>query len=329
MPIHDENRPAIKPYVNYGLLLINIVIFFFFFLQDPVLTRVLRRGIMDFGAVPNDIIHGENLWTLLTSMFMHADIMHLLGNMLYLWVFGDNIEDALGHTKYLIFYLLGGLAASFVHIASVYGALPTLTTVWYTDPTRIPSVGASGAISAVLGAYVLLYPKARIRTLVFYFLIHIITIPAFYYLGFWFFYQLLMGFFSITLLSSGVAFWAHIGGFAAGLVAVKVFGVSPRPRQDVTVERGPIKPLYISPKFRAPFVDAMVEEDTVRVLAELPGMEEEDVMVRVSGWELVISAEHEETGFYKRVVLPFMVSPQIDDLDFKNGVLSFTLYKRT
>ena len=138
-----------------------------------------------------------------------------------------------------------------------------------------------------------------------------------------------MGFFSITLLSSGVAFWAHIGGFAVGLVAVKVFGVSPRSRQDVTVERGPIKPLYISPKFRAPFVDVMVEKDTVRVLAELPGMEEEDVMVRVSGWELVISAEHEETGFYKRVVLPFMVSPQIHDLDFKNGVLSFTLHKRT
>ena len=325
-PIHDENRPSIKPYVNYGLLLINIVIFLFFFLQDPILTRVLYKGIWNFGAIPNDILRGENLWTLFTSMFMHADIVHLLGNMLYLWVFGDNIEDALGHTKYLIFYLVGGLAASFTHIASLFVALPSLAR---DVGFGIPCVGASGAISAILGAYMLLYPKARIRTLVFYFLIQIITVPALYYLGFWFFYQLLMGFFSITLLSSGVAFWAHIGGFAVGLVAVKVFGVSPRSKRDVAVERGPIKPLYISPKFRAPFVDVMVEEDTVRVLAELPGMEEEDVMVRVSGWELVISAEHEETGFYKRVVLPFTVSPQIHDLDFKNGVLSFTVYKRT
>ena len=322
-PIHDENRPSIKPYVNYGLLLINIVIFFFFFLQG---TLPLWKAIGFFGATPQYILEGDRPWTLLTSMFMHADIMHLLGNMLYLWVFGDNIEDALGHTKYLIFYLLGGLAASFTHIASLFVALPSLAR---DVGFGIPSVGASGAISAVLGAYMLLYPKARVRTLVFYFLIQIITVPALYYLGFWFFYQLLMGFFSITLLSSGVAFWAHIGGFAAGLAAVKVFGVSPRARRDITVERGPIKPLYISPKFRAPFVDVMVEDDTVRVLAELPGMEEEDVMVRVSGWELVISAEHGEMGFYKRVVLPFMVSPQIHDLDFKNGVLSFTLYKRT
>lgn len=286
---------------------------------------VLYRGIRDFGATPRDIIHGENLWTLLTSTFMHADIMHLLGNMVYLWVFGDNIEDALGHAKYLIFYILSGLTASFIHIASISVALPSLARVGL----GIPSVGASGAISAVLGAYILLYPRARIRTLVFYFFITIITIPAFYYLGFWFLYQLMMGFFSLTGLPSGVAFWAHIGGFVAGLVAVKIFGVRPRPRRGVMVRKEPIKPLYVNPKFRTPFVDVMVEGDRVRVLAELPGVKEEDVMVRVSGWELVISAEHGETGFYKRIVLPFMVSPEIPDFDFRNGVLSFTLHRMT
>jgi membrane associated rhomboid family serine protease/HSP20 family molecular chaperone IbpA len=326
LPIHDENRPTIKPYVNYGLLLVNVVVFFFFFLQG---TRVLENGIWDFGAIPHDIIQGKNPWTLLTSMFMHADIMHLLGNMVYLWVFGDNIEDALGHTKYLVFYLLGGLAATFAHIASVLAALPSLTRVWYIDPTRIPSVGASGAISAVLGAYILLYPRARVRTLLFSFFITIITIPALYYLGFWFLYQLLLGFFSFTGLFSGVAFWAHIGGFVAGLAVVKAFGVRPRPRRGVMARGEPFKPLYVSPRFRTPFVDVMVEGDRVKVLAELPGVEEGDVMVRVSGWELVVSAEHGETGFYKRIVLPFMVSSEIPDFDFRNGVLSFTLYKMT
>ncbi|MFQ5759025.1 MAG: rhomboid family intramembrane serine protease, partial [Candidatus Bathyarchaeia archaeon] len=329
LPIHDENKPTIRPYVNYGLLLINIVIFFFLFLQDPIRRRVLEMGIWDFGVIPRNIIQGENLWTLLTSMFMHADIMHLLGNMVYLWVFGDNIEDAVGHKKYIVFYIVGGLAASFLHIASVFTALPPLTHVGYRyiDLTGIPSVGASGAISAVLGAYMLLYPRARIRTLVFYFFITIITIPAIYYLGFWFFYQLLMGFFSLTGLYSGVAFWAHIGGFVAGLIAVKAFGVRPRPRRGIRVGGEPIRPLYVSPKFRTPFVDVMVEGDRVRVLAELPGVKEKDVMVRVSGLELVISAEHGETGFYKRIVLPFMVSPEPPDFDFRNGVLSFTLYR--
>ena len=177
--------------------------------------RVLENGIWEFGTIPRDVMQGENLWTLITSMFMHADVMHLVGNMIYLWVFGDNIEDALGHTKYIVFYILGGLAASFAHIASLFAALPSFA---YGVGFGIPSVGASGAISAVLGAYMLLYPRARIRTLVFYFLIQIITVPALYYLGFWFLYQLMMGFFSLTLLSSGVAFWAHIGGFIVGLI---------------------------------------------------------------------------------------------------------------
>ena len=325
LPIHDENRPTIKPYVNYGLLLVNVVVFFFL-LGTGSLTEDFFKV---FGAIPSYIVSGERLWALLTSMFIHADIVHLLGNMVYLWVFGDNIEDALGHAKYLIFYLLSGLAASFFHIASVFAALPSLTRVWYIDPTKMPSVGASGAISAVLGAYILLYPRARIRTLVWYFFIYIISIPALYYLGFWFLYQLVMGFFSFTGRLSGVAFWAHIGGFVAGLAAVKIFGVRPRPRRGVMVGREPIKPLYVSPGVKSPFVDVMLEGDRVRVVAELPGVEAGDVMVRVSGWELVIWAEHGETGFHKRIALPFIVSPQVRDFDFRNGVLSFTLYRMT
>ncbi|UCC33448.1 MAG: rhomboid family intramembrane serine protease [Candidatus Bathyarchaeota archaeon] len=325
-PIHDENRPTIKPYVNYVLLAVNVAIFFFFYLQDPIRMLVLESRIWEYGAIPRDIIQGENLWTLITSMFMHADMMHLFGNMIYLWVFGDNIEDALGHMRYIGFYILGGFAASFVHIASVYVALPSLTRVpygWY--PAQIPSVGASGAISAVLGAYMLLYPRARIRTLVFYFFIQIITVPALYYLGFWFFYQLMMGFFSLGGLLSGVAFWAHIGGFVAGVIGVKAFGIRTRTRLDVIADRSQVKPTYVGPKYKAPFVDAIVEGDRVRVVAELPGVDETDIQIRVSGWELVISAERGETAYYKQVVLPFTISPQVQDLDFKNGVLSFTV----
>ncbi|NIP67091.1 rhomboid family intramembrane serine protease [Candidatus Bathyarchaeota archaeon] len=321
LPIHDENRPAIKPYVNYGLLFLNVAVFFFFFLQG---IRTLKTSILNLGAVPSAILEGKELWTLFTSMFMHADPVHLFGNMIYLWVFGDNIEDALGHGRYLVFYLLGGFVASFTHIASLFVALPALSPVGLS----VPSVGASGAISAVLGAYLLLYPRAKIRTVVFYIFITVITIPAFYYLGFWFLYQLMMGFLSLTELSSGIAFWAHIGGFVAGFILVKVLGGRARGKQDVILSREPVRPLYVSPRVRTPFVDVMVEEDRVRVLAELPGVDEDDIIVRASDWELIISAEHEELRYYKRVGLPFRVSPKVQEYSFRNGVLSFALSKR-
>lgn len=321
-PIHDENRPAIRPYVTYGLLLVNVLVFFLFFLQG---IEALDFGILFLGAIPSDILVGERLWTLLTSMFMHADIMHLLGNMVYLWVFGDNIEDALGHAKYVAFYLLGGFAAGLTHIASLLVALPAIGVVGL----KFPAVGASGAISAVLGAYLFLYPKARIRTLVFYIFIHIISVPAYYYLGFWFLYQLMMGVFSLTGFSSGVAFWAHIGGFVAGLVTVMISGIKPKPMRRAVVGRRPVKPLYVPRWVRAPFVDVMLQEDRVRVLAELPGVEKKDINVDVSDWEVAISAEHEDTRYYRRIALLVRVVPQVEDFNYRNGVLSFTLKRRT
>lgn len=321
------NRPATKPYVNYALLAVNTMVFFFFLLQG---TGALEGAIGDFGAIPHFILRGERLWTLLTSMFMHADIMHLLGNMLYLWIFGDNIEDALGHVKYLFFYLAGGLAASFAHIASLFFALPSLSRSPVSfDIFGIPTVGASGAISAVLGAYVFLYPRAKVLTLVFYFFIRIVTVPAYFYLGFWFLYQLMMGFFSLTGLSSGVAFWAHIGGFAVGLATVIVFGVKPRVRRRVVVERRPIEPFYVAAQARAPFVDVMTEGDCVRVVAELPGVDERDIEVEVSELDVAISAERGETRYYKRILLPTVGVPKVEGFSYKNGVLSFILHKKT
>lgn len=320
-PIHDENRPTIRPYVNYGLLLVNVLVFLFFFLGG---TRALMVGIVFFGAIPSYIVAGERLWTLLTNMFMHADITHLLGNMIYLWVFGDNLEDALGHTKYLAFYLLGGLAAGFTHIASLLVTLPSLGVVGLS----IPSVGASGAVSAVLGAYMLLYPRARIRTLVFSVFIRIVSVPAYYYLGFWFLYQLMMGVFSLTGLPSGVAFWAHIGGFVVGLVTIWAWGVKPKPGRRAAVRRSPLRPLVVSPWVRTPFVDVMLEGDRLRVVAELPGVDERDIEVEVSDREVVISAEHGERRYYRRIMLPTPVVHQVEGFSYRNGVLSFTLQRR-
>ncbi|MEM3478791.1 MAG: rhomboid family intramembrane serine protease [Candidatus Bathyarchaeia archaeon] len=324
MPIGDENRPSRRPYVNYALILVNIVVFFYFYLQG---AKTFRLAILSYGAIPANILSGRRLETLLTSMFMHADIMHLLGNMLYLWVFGDNIEDALGHAKYLIFYLFGGLFASLIHIASTILSLYTSPIPYVVVEMGTPAVGASGAISAVLGAYMLLYPHARIRTLVFYIFITIVSIPAYYYLGFWFIYQMLMGIVSLSGLLSGVAFWAHIGGFVFGLIMVKAFSIKPRRRAPPAEERV-YRPI-VAPWVRAPLVDLYVEADRVLIMAYLPGVEESDIRVSVSEWDVIIEAEHGDIRFYRHLMLPVPVIPRIVDPSFRNGVLSFTLYRLT
>lgn len=176
--------------------------------------------------IPRSIMRGENLYTLFTSMFMHGGILHLGFNMLYLYIFGDNIEDAFGHGRYFIFYLLCGLAASIVHI---------LTTL---DPTAL-TIGASGAISGVLGAYLALYPRARIQTLMLAYFIAIISIPAVFFLVFWFILQLFYGSLILAFeVSSQTAYWAHIGGFVAGLALALILR-----RKRKTSE--PVIPSYV------------------------------------------------------------------------------------
>ncbi|MEM3745471.1 MAG: rhomboid family intramembrane serine protease [Candidatus Bathyarchaeia archaeon] len=325
MPIGDENRPSRRPYVNYALIFVNILVFFYFYLQG---IRAFYLAIANLGAIPINILSGRRLETLFTSMFMHADIMHLLGNMLYLWVFGDNIEDALGHAKYLAFYLFGGLFASLIHVASTILSIYTSPIPYVIIEMRTPAVGASGAISAVLGAYMLLYPNARIRTLVFYIFIMIIRVPAYYYLGFWFLYQMLMGIITLTGITSGVAFWAHIGGFVFGLIIVKVLNVKSRARAPPAEEKRAYRPI-VAPWVRAPLVDLYIDVDRVFVMAYLPGVEENDIRVSVSEWDVIIGAEHGDVRFYRHLVLPVPVIPKIVDLSFRNGVLSFTLYRLT
>jgi len=207
-PLKDENPTKSSPYVTRVLIVANVVVFFFFWILGD---DSFNEAIWNYGMIPLFILNGERLYTLFTSMFMHGGIIHLFGNMLYLHIFGDNIEDTFGHWWYAGFYVISGIVASFAHILSVGNSL-------------IPAVGASGAISGVLGAYIVLFPKARILTLIFYWWVTITAIPAIFFLGFWFFFQLFAG--SLTLgygVSSGVAYWAHIGGFLAGIVLVLIF----------------------------------------------------------------------------------------------------------
>jgi membrane associated rhomboid family serine protease len=161
--------------------------------------------VQKYGMIPRDIMNGERLYTLFTSMFLHGGITHIAGNMVYLSIFGDNIEDALGRARYLFFYFLCGIAASLTHMLT-------------TADLSVPTIGASGAISGILGAYLILYPRARILTLVFYYWIHLIRIPAIFFLGFWFILQFISGWLTLAFeITSGVAYWAHIGGFAVGM----------------------------------------------------------------------------------------------------------------
>ncbi len=198
------------------LLIANITIFLVYWLSveeiylSPGVASVIENRFVLF---PQEVLHGQRIYTLVTSMFMHANWLHLLGNMLFLYIFGDNVEDIFGHVGYLVFYVLCGLAAAFSHIMSLYFGLI------YPADFSVGVVGASGAISGVLGAYFVLYPKAKILTWVAYF---ILPIPAVIFLGFWFLMQWLYGLFDIY---SGVAYWAHIGGFIAGMILALAFGL--------------------------------------------------------------------------------------------------------
>lgn len=200
IPIGDENPSRITPIVNWSIIISCIVIFLWQYSSD---LSFFQWTIDTYGIIPVKILSGENLYSFLTNIFLHGGWSHLMGNMLFLFIFGDNIEDRIGHIRYLIFYLVCGVVASgiwmFTELDSVF-----------------PAVGASGAISGVLGAYFILYPSARIRTLMTLgIFIRVVRVPAWVMIGLWFLYQLILGFLPFN---TGVAYWAHIGGFIIGLV---------------------------------------------------------------------------------------------------------------
>jgi membrane associated rhomboid family serine protease len=211
IPIGDENAGTIiKPYVNWTLIGICVVVFLYELLLPPAQLEAL---FFQYGAVPATITQFQDVYTLLTSMFLHGGWAHLIGNMLFLFVFGDNIEDAMGHLSYLLFYLLCGLAAA-------------LAQILLDSSSTIPMIGASGAISGVMGAYIVLFPQGKVRALVFFgYFGQVVLVPAWIMIGIWFALQLFSGVVSLGGPSDtgGVAFWAHVGGFVAGALLVWIF----------------------------------------------------------------------------------------------------------
>jgi membrane associated rhomboid family serine protease len=236
LPIGDDNRDRTTiPFVNYLFIIINL--FVFFYLQKSGNDVLFTYS---FSLVPEEIVTGKDIitgdrtvidpltrervrvpglqptpisvyLTFFTSIFMHGGLAHLFGNMLFLWIFGDNIEHRIGHLRYLIFYLLCGILASAAHIFSTYT---------FGGNPLIPTLGASGAISGVLGAYLVLYPGKRVRVIMFYFLTEM---PAIIVIGLWFAFQVISGIGMLGSQEGGIAYGAHIGGFIAGLLLVGFF----------------------------------------------------------------------------------------------------------
>lgn len=207
-PIGDDQvKGGNKPMFAYIFIAFNVLVFIFQITLAPI---QLEHFIMEYGSIPAEISNGQDLFTLFTSMFLHGGWMHLLGNMIFLWVFADNIEAVIGNVNFILFYIIGGLAAAFAHVLSSPGS-------------GVPAVGASGAISAVLGIYLVMFPASKIKVLVVFFF-RSFYMPATLFLGFWIIQQLISGFFSLgsaasQAQTSGVAWWAHIGGFAFGVIA--------------------------------------------------------------------------------------------------------------
>ena len=220
IPLRDSAPRYSAPFVTVGLIVINTLVFIYQWRLDPFSLEYLfaQNGVVPLrfaefvaGRVPVEAA----IPPMLTSMFLHGGFLHLLGNMWFLWIFGDNVEDQLGHFRYLVFYLACGLVASMAHI--------------FANPSSlIPSVGASGAIAGIMAGYMLLFPGARVLTLIPFFLIFIRELPAWVILLYWIVIQVVSGLTTlgtpVALSQGGVAWWAHVGGFLAGLALVKIMG---------------------------------------------------------------------------------------------------------
>ncbi len=218
IPVGDSTRRRIIPYVNVALIVASVLVFLYELSLDSI---DINRFFLDWGVIPVQLVDWlespsgvEEPVTIATAMFIHGGWLHLIGNMLFLWVFGDNVEDAMGHGRYLLFYLLAGVGAVALQV--------------FVDPdSRIPMIGASGAIAGVLGAYLVLYPRATVSVLIpWLWFLGTFPVPAAFLIVFWFLLQLLNGVADLGAASGvtqGIAFWAHVGGFIVGLLLVWVF----------------------------------------------------------------------------------------------------------
>jgi membrane associated rhomboid family serine protease len=223
IPLRDFIPTRRFPVLTVGIIIVNIIVFAYELLAQA--SGTLTQTFYTMGVVPFDVTHNFGpvvAFSFLTSMFLHGGFMHIIGNMLYLWIFGNNVEDSMGRGRFLVFYLMTGIVASAAQVLA-------------GPNSRLPSIGASGAIAGVLGAYIVLFPRARVQTLFvlgLYF-VRLAQLPALVVLGFWFVLQLFSGLLSFGMTQTGgVAWFAHIGGFVAGLVLVRLFTLGRRQNHE-------------------------------------------------------------------------------------------------
>ncbi len=218
IPLRDLNPTRRVPIATIALIGINVLVFAY---ELSLSSRGQQRLFTQYGVVPARLTDGNitanDALTLVTSMFLHGDLLHIGGNMLYLWIFGNNIEDRLGIVRYILFYFLAGFAAG-------------LTQVLMDPTSKLPMIGASGAIAGILGGYIILYPRARVQTLIFFgFWIQVVNVSAMILLGWWFFLQILNAFLALgAYQQGGVAVFAHIGGFIFGIILISIFTLGRR-----------------------------------------------------------------------------------------------------
>jgi membrane associated rhomboid family serine protease len=233
IPLRDNVPTRTFPILTVALIVINVIVWFWEILGTPLDRDVIQYGYYPCavdGPCVGPALQREPLWvTTFSSMFMHGSWIHIIGNMLFLWIFGNNVEDALGRARFVVFYLLSGLAAT---------ATQTFVTLEFAtiQDASIPNIGASGAVAGVLGGYLVLLPRASVLTaIILGFIFFLREIPAIFFLGIWFLFQLIEGGFSLThpQAGGGVAFFAHIGGFVFGMAAVRLFA-----------KQRPLRPVY-------------------------------------------------------------------------------------
>ncbi len=326
-PLYDENPRSTRPYVNYTLIIINFVVFIWeiavtgFFGNERATASLL----LQYGFVPTKFFESisqfrpEGFLSIFSSMFMHGGILHILGNMLFLWIFGDNIEDRFGHTKYLFSYLFWGFLASMAHASWASGV--------GGEQLLVPAVGASGAISGVLGAYLLLFPRARVVTLVFIgFFISRYRIPAYAYLPLWFIFQLFSAAFGSA---GGVAYVAHIGGFAAGAAFGLGYRTISRVRTKIITPKETVKnesedaKLEKQQEIKPLRMEGITTNDYVELLVEMPGVNDRDIELSVNDNTVYINAITED-GYRRyrgRAILRARIESRPEYMHYLNGIL--------
>ena len=338
-PIHDDiERMHGRPYLNYGLIAINVIVFIWeasatSFFSDP---RATEDIFMTYGAVPNRIVNDfpGSAPTVITSMFMHGGIAHIIGNMVFLFVFGDNIEDRYGKIKYILIYLGWGTAAALAHSFYAVSA----------GQGEIPAVGASGAISGILGAYLVMYPRANILTIIAVFFIYTVRIPVLVYIPFWFIMQLIfaiIGQLGPAGEAVGVAYLAHIGGFVAGALT----GLAWRALPNSVKYKDAAKEVQVKPMFRnrmarnvrpriedvVPATPEVIEgPDYYEVIAEIRGVSDaSDISARYEPETRQVRIVARGTRKYELLVkLPdTAVNPVVKHIQYVNGIARIRLAK--